>query len=143
MTLRFDPQTGAVTSWKAAGITQDLVNAGDPTCRGLNDYLYVLGGDNSKVQYASGATLTVVDAGPLVASVRVDSSAPGCKSLSRLVQVVDGFDEVRITDSWTRRRSTRRGGASGLQLQRPRRHGPHGHALVGGPAQRGSNAPRQ
>ncbi len=98
MSLRLDPQTGAITSWKVDGTAQDLVNAGDTTCRGLNDYLYVLGGDNSKVQYASGAQVTVVDAGPLVASARIDSLAPGGQSLSRLVRVVDGLDQIQITD---------------------------------------------
>ena len=66
MSLRFDPQTGAITRWKVNGMARDLVNSGDRTCRGLNDYLYILGGDNGKVQYASDAKLTIVDAGPLV-----------------------------------------------------------------------------
>ena len=100
MSLHFDPQTGAIVSWKANGIATNLVNSSDKTCRGLNDYLYVLGGDNGKVQGASDAKLTVVDKGPLVASIRVDSSAPGSNSLSRLVQVVDGLDQVRITDTF-------------------------------------------
>lgn len=99
MSLRLDPQTGAITGWKVNGIAQDLVSASDMTCRGLNDYLYVRGDDNGKVQRVSGASLTIVDAGPLVATVRVDSPAPGGRSLSRLVQVVDGLDEVRITDA--------------------------------------------
>lgn len=99
MALRLNPQTGAITSWKVNGIAQDLVSKDDKTCRGLNDYLYVLGGDNSKVQYASGARVTLVDDGPLVASVRVDSVAPGARSLSRLIRVVDGLDQIQITDT--------------------------------------------
>lgn len=99
MSLRLDPETGAITSWNVKGIAQDLVSKGDTTCRGLNDYLYVLGGDNSKVQYASGAQVTVVDAGPLVASVRVDSLAPGARSLSSLIRVVDGLDQIQLTDT--------------------------------------------
>lgn len=97
--IRFDPKSGVIASWKANGITRDLVNPADKTCRGLNDYLYVLGPLNTNVQCASGAKLTVVDSGPLVASVRIDSLAPGAKSLSRLVQVVDGLNEVRIADT--------------------------------------------
>jgi len=100
LTLQIDPTTGAITNWKEEGLAPDLVDPENKTCRGLNDYLYILGDNNADVQYAAGATVTVVDAGPLVASVRVDSStAPGSKSLSRLVQVVDGLNQVRISDT--------------------------------------------
>jgi hypothetical protein len=119
--LRFDPSTGGISSWLAGIVSRillrgephvivsanhptysrsaDLVNAQDPTCRGLNDYLYVLGDDNNEVSYASGAKITVLDSGPLVASVKVDSAAPGCASLSRIYRVVDGFDKVWVTDT--------------------------------------------
>lgn len=73
--LRFDTQTAAITSWKANGIGQELVNSGDTTGRGLNDCLYILGGDDRKVQGASDAKMTVVDAGLLLASIRVDWAA--------------------------------------------------------------------
>ncbi|BDI34401.1 hypothetical protein CCAX7_64520 [Capsulimonas corticalis] len=98
LALTFDMTSGAISSLKMAG-GAELVDAENKTCRGLNDYLYVLGGDNAKAQYASGARITVLDRGPLVASVRIDSEAPGGKSLSRVVQVVDGLDEIRIADT--------------------------------------------
>jgi alpha-mannosidase len=99
MNLTFDASTGAITRLKTVANGHDFVDASDKTCRGLNDYLYVLGSDNGKVQYASNAKLTVLDNGPLVASIRVDSDAPGGKSLSRVIQVVDGLDEIRIADT--------------------------------------------
>lgn len=100
LSLKIDPSTGAITSWKVYGIAQDFVDPQNKTCRGLNDYLYILGDDNADVQYTKDANVTVVDNGPLVASVRVDSSAPGSKSLSRTIQVVDGQDQMRITDTF-------------------------------------------
>jgi len=99
VSLKLDGQTGAIVSWKVNGIDHDLVDSGNKTSRGLNDYLYILGPTNDNVQYAGNAKVTVVDAGPLVASVRIDSDAPGSKSLSRIVQVVDGIDEVSIADT--------------------------------------------
>jgi alpha-mannosidase len=58
-----------------------------------------LGDDNKAVAYAANATFTVIDSGPLVASLKVDSTAPGCTSLTRFYTVVDGLNEVLITDT--------------------------------------------
>jgi len=100
LSLQIDPATGAITNWKSNGIAQDLVDTGNKTCRGLNDYLYILGDNNADVQHVSGAKVTVVDNGPLIASVRVDSDAPGSKTLSRTIQVIDGLNQVRFEDSF-------------------------------------------
>lgn len=97
--LTIDPLTGAISSWTSKSAPVDLVDRKDPVCRGLNDYLYVFGESNKDVQYASTPRLTIVDAGPLVASIRIDSDAPGSKSLQRIIQVVDGLDQVRIDDT--------------------------------------------
>jgi hypothetical protein len=99
-TLHIDPQTGVISSWKVSGIDQDLVNARDTTCHGLNDYVYVLGESNDNVAYPSNVKLTVLEHGPLVASIRVDSLAPGSNSLSRTVTVVDGMPEIRFSDTF-------------------------------------------
>ncbi len=99
MSLALEPGSGTITSWRVAGIAENLVREGDPTCRGLNEYLYVLGDDNRRIQRPTDCRITVVDAGPLVATVRVDSAAPGAAALTRLVTVIDGLDEVRIEDT--------------------------------------------
>jgi hypothetical protein len=44
------------------------------------------------------AKVTVKDKGPLVASLVIESDAPGCKKLVREVRVVDGLDYVEIID---------------------------------------------
>jgi hypothetical protein len=99
LTLTFDPKTGAIAGLKARGIDDDLVDVRSGASRGLNDYLYVPGPSNETIRYASNAKIAVLDRGPLVASVRIDSDAPGGRSLSRVVRVIDGMDEVRITDT--------------------------------------------
>jgi len=102
LTLRVDPQTGVITRWQVNGVSQELVNRNDKTTRGLNDYMYILGDNNADVQYTSNIKVTVVDPGPLVATLRIDSDAPGSKTLSRLIRVVDGLDTVQMEDTMDR-----------------------------------------
>ncbi len=99
MTVDIDPATGAVKRWLVAGLTRNLVNARNPVCRGLNDYLYVLGPNNKNVQHSGIPKLTVINHGPLVASVRLVSSAPGCNSLARSIEVVADEHRINFTDS--------------------------------------------
>ncbi len=99
MTVDINPATGAVTRWSVAGLAANLVNSHNPTCRGLNDYLYVLGPSNKKVQYSGTPKITILNRGPLVASVRIVSSAPGCKTLVRTIEVVADEHRINFTDS--------------------------------------------
>jgi hypothetical protein len=102
MAVEINPATGAVTRWSVAGLAANLVNMHNLPVRrgrGLNDYLYVLGPSNKNVQYSGIPKITVINRGPLVASVRVVSSAPGCKSLARTVEVVAGEQRINFTDS--------------------------------------------
>lgn len=102
MAVEINPATGAVTRWSVAGLAANLVNMHNLPARrgrGLNDYLYVLGPSNKNVQYSGTPKITVINRGPLVASVRVVSSAPGCKSLARTVEVVAGEQRINFTDS--------------------------------------------
>ncbi len=43
--------------------------------------------------------ISVKEKGPLVASLLIESDAPGCKKLTREVRVVDGLDYVEIIDT--------------------------------------------
>ena len=102
MSVDINPATGAVTRWSVAGLAGNLVNSHNLPARrdrGLNDYLYVLGPSNKNVQYSGTPKITVINRGPLVASVRVVSSAPGCKSLFRTIEVVAGEQCINFTDS--------------------------------------------
>ncbi len=102
MAVEINPATGAVTRWSVAGLAANLVNSHNLPARrdrGLNDYLYVLGPSNKNVQYSGTPKITVINRGPLVASVRVVSSAPGCKSLARTVEVVAGEHRINFIDS--------------------------------------------
>ena len=76
--------------------------------------------------------MTVKESGPLVASLLVESDAPGCVKLSREFRVVDGLDRVdiiNVLDKNAVRREGRR--PPGLCLQRARRRDADGHPLGG------------
>ena len=65
----------------------------------INSYIYLPGGNVKDAQPNGPAKISVKEAGPLVASLVVESAAPGCKRLVREVRVIDGLDRVEIIDT--------------------------------------------
>ena len=63
---------------------------------GLNRYYYVVRDRVKEARQAGQAKITVKESGPLVASLLVESDAPGCVKLSREIRVIDGLDRVDI-----------------------------------------------
>ena len=111
LALEIDEHSGAIRSLHLRGIDADLVDANRPG--GLNDYLYILGRDPDKNRAApqGPVTITVEDAGPLVATLRIESDAPGCNSLVRRVRVVDGLGYVELTNTVDKLKERRPEGA--------------------------------
>jgi alpha-mannosidase len=94
LTVELDAVSGAVKSLRLAGVDREFVDPKAPV--GLNDYRYMLG-TNAKGAAANGPVkISVMDAGPLVAAVRIESTAPGCVSLIREVRIVEGMDRVEF-----------------------------------------------
>ena len=92
--LQVDPASGAIESLRSPAIDAELCDAKSGI--GLNRYYYVLGSNVKEAQQAGPAKITVKESGPLVASLLVESDAPGCAKLSREIRVVDGLDRVDI-----------------------------------------------
>ncbi len=92
--LSVNEKTGAIASltWKELGVELVDRHAG----LGLNDYFYVPGKDPNDARRNGPVTITVKERGPLVASLLIESDAPGCRALSREVRVIDGVDRVDI-----------------------------------------------
>ncbi|UCG47004.1 MAG: hypothetical protein JSU94_16075 [Phycisphaerales bacterium] len=86
--------TGAVSSllWNRVGIELVDQNAD----MGLNDYFYVPGTDPNGAKRNGPVKITVKERGPLVASLLIESDAPGCRNLSRELRLIDGIDRVDI-----------------------------------------------
>ncbi len=96
VTVTLDGTTGAIAKLTAQGISGNLVDTNANL--GLNDYFYVAGRDAKDPKRNGPVTIRVKEAGPLVASLIVESDAPGCRKLTREIRVVDSADHVQIVN---------------------------------------------
>ena len=94
--IAVDRTTGAITRLEMAGLSNNFVDGGGGEA--LNDYRYFTGADPSRAERNGPVTIRVEENGPLLASLRIESAAPGCNKLTRLLQVFAGSDYVGITD---------------------------------------------
>ncbi len=94
LTVTIDQKTGAIASLKHRDLPVDLC-AGEKGI-GLNGYFYVAGRDPKNPQRNGQVKVSVKERGPLVASLLIESDAPGCNKLSREVRLIAGMDRVDI-----------------------------------------------
>jgi hypothetical protein len=95
--VEVDPKTGGIASLICKATGENYVDAsGGET---LNDYRYLIGDDLKDVQRNGPVTITVSEAGPLVASLVIESDAPGCVKLRRELRLVAGQDYVEIINT--------------------------------------------
>lgn len=99
LTLTVEPGSGAITSLRRIrGEFQD--ECVDRTAEaGLGAYVYVEGRDPVNRKAAGPATVTVQENGPVLVSLRIESPAPGCRSLTREVRLIQDmpYAEVIVT----------------------------------------------
>jgi hypothetical protein len=95
--IRIDEQTGGIVELTARDLDGNFADTS--TGEALNDYLYLPGDDLSGVRHNGPVTLRPGEAGPLVASVLVESTAPGCRRLIREIRVVAGQDHVELINT--------------------------------------------
>ncbi len=93
VSVQLDPASGAIVSLHSGG-GPELCDTKSGV--GMNRYYYVVGDKVKEPQPAGPAKVAVKDSGPLVASLLVESDAPGCRKFSREIRVVDGLDRVDI-----------------------------------------------
>lgn len=96
-TLQIDPASGAITSLVGKATSLDLVDARDGA--GLNEYLYLPGANLKDLKRAAPATNRVKELGSVLASVILESDAPGCKKLSREIRVFADVDHVEVINT--------------------------------------------
>ncbi len=95
--LRIDERTGAIASLVSRRLNRELVDQ-KPGAPGLNDYLYLPGSDLQELRRSGAPKIRIQESGPLVASLRVESEAPGCRSLTREIRLINGLDHVELID---------------------------------------------
>ncbi|RYX82293.1 hypothetical protein EON83_20080 [bacterium] len=96
LTVKIDPTSGAISDLRMKGLPDNLVDAKSKTA--VNDYFYLPGGDVKNLVRSGAATVTVEDAGPLVATLRIESGAPGTRRLTRRVRLASGVTRVDMAD---------------------------------------------
>ena len=101
--VKIDPASGNLVELALHGKTDNLVDR--TKGEGANEYLFLEGSDVSKVQQSGTATIHIEERGPLVVSVRIESTAPGCNSLARRVRLVAGDGHVELTNVVDKKRA--------------------------------------
>jgi alpha-mannosidase len=92
--LSVNEKTGAVESLKCKQQNIELVDS--QSGLGLNDYFYVASREPTDPQRNGPVKISVKEAGPLVASLLVESDAPGCNNIVRELRIIDGIERVDI-----------------------------------------------
>jgi hypothetical protein len=71
----------------------------------VNEYLFLEGKDTSMVSTSGPVRIVIEEPGPLVATIRVESSAPGCENLVRRVRLKADVDWVEISNTVNKKRA--------------------------------------
>ncbi|MFC1596851.1 glycoside hydrolase family 38 C-terminal domain-containing protein [Planctomycetota bacterium] len=100
--IRVDDKTGDIVELQAHGIDVNLAATADG--RALNKYLYLIGDDPANIQSNGPVTISVRERGPLVASLLIESDAPGCHKLLREIRLVAGADHVELINTVDKKR---------------------------------------
>ncbi|MEJ2701003.1 MAG: hypothetical protein P8Z79_01030, partial [Sedimentisphaerales bacterium] len=95
--LRVDEKTGGIVELTAEGLDGNFADTSDG--QALNDYLYLIGDDLKDLQRNGPVTVRTGETGPLVASLIVESAAPGCRKLVRELRIVAGLDYVELINT--------------------------------------------
>jgi len=95
--VQVDEKTGGIASLTAKGVKGNFADTTGGEA--LNDYLYLIGDNVKDIKRNGPVTIRVGENGPLVASLLVESAAPGCKKLVRELRVVAGLDYVECINT--------------------------------------------
>ena len=95
LSVHVDPETGDIVELYRKGSRENLVNRDQGA---VNQYLFLSGLDFAHLGRSGKPTITVEENGPLVASLRIDSSAPGCRQLTRRIRLCEETDFVEISN---------------------------------------------
>ena len=89
-----DETTGGITELTARDMDGNFADTSGGEA--LNDYRYFIGSDPAKAERNGPVKITVGERGPLVASLVIESAAPGCHRLTRELRLVAGRDCLEV-----------------------------------------------
>jgi alpha-mannosidase len=93
---KIDPSTGNIVELSLHGNPQNLINRQNGGS--VNEFLYLAGKDVDHLERIGRANIVIEDHGPLIVSVRIESSAPSCNSLTRRVRLAAGMDHLELAN---------------------------------------------
>jgi hypothetical protein len=101
--VKVDGESGNIVELMSTRSKRNLVD----TSRGeaVNQYLFLEGKDTSKVSTSGSVRIAVEEPGPLVATIRIESSAPGCVDLVRRVRLKAYADWIEISNTVNKKRA--------------------------------------
>jgi hypothetical protein len=100
---KVDSRTGNIVELMSKGITRNLVDTSSDEA--VNKYLFLEGSDISKVSTSGPARIAIEEPGPLVATIRIESSAPGCLDLVRRVRLKAHADWIELSNTVNKSRA--------------------------------------
>ncbi|MFC5865378.1 glycoside hydrolase family 38 C-terminal domain-containing protein [Acidicapsa dinghuensis] len=100
--VRLDSKTGDIVELVHGGTGRNLIDTSQSSA--ANQYLYLEGKDISKLQTSGAVQISMEEPGPLVATLRIESSAPGCNSLVRRVSLKAHADWVEMSNVLDKKR---------------------------------------
>ncbi len=94
---RIDAASGNVVELTRHGSSANLVDCSRGEA--VNAYLFLEGKDLSRIETSGAAKIVVEENGPLVATIRIESPAPGSASLVRRIRLTAGADWLELTNT--------------------------------------------
>lgn len=100
---RIDPISGNIAELTMDGVDGNLIDSRAGWT--LNEFVLLQGDDVQHLGKSGAATVTVEEQGPLVVTLRVESSAPLCKSLVRRIRLAADQDFLELYNTVDKQRA--------------------------------------
>ncbi len=102
LTVRVDERTGGIVELRRAGLDANFADTSDG--QALDEYLYFTGDNAAGARRNGPVRIQLGEKGPLIASLLIQSDAPGCFTLQREVRLTAGQDYVEIINTVDKQR---------------------------------------
>jgi alpha-mannosidase len=100
---KVDSKNGDIIELMSKASGRNLVDTSQHEA--VNKYLFLEGKDASTVSSSGPALIEIEDPGPLVATIRIESSAPGCVNLVRRARLKAHVEWVEISNTVNKKRA--------------------------------------
>jgi alpha-mannosidase len=102
LSAQIDPETGDIAGLYHKDGSNNFVNRQQGT---VNQYLFLAGNDVTHLGHSGKPTIVVEENGPLVACLRIESPAPGCRNLVRHIRLTAETDFLELINTVDKERA--------------------------------------